>query len=199
MIGNVSKDCGRNRILSQELVARWAVLPLCLALLGCGLSPQKPPEAAKPRVLVSIPVSEEVTDYEDYTGNTASMPNVDLRARVSGYLEEVLFKEGTEVTKGKRLFIIDRRPYQADYDHALANVEQAKAHLTRVTADYHRAQELLPMKAISQSDFDLAKGDHDEAIAAVAQAQAALETSKMNLDWTIVTAPDNGRISRENG
>ena len=177
--------------------ARWALLPVCLALCGCGSSEQKSPEAVKPRVEVSIPLSEEVTDYEDYTGNTVSIPSVALRARVSGYLEKVMFKEGTEVKKGDRLFVIDPSPYKDDYDHALANVEQAKAHLTRVTADYHRAEELLPRKAISQSDFDLAKGDRDEAVAAVGQAKAALETSQQNLDWTTVLAPVSGRISRQ--
>ena len=177
--------------------ARWALLPVCLALGGCGSSEQKSPDAVRPRVEVSLPVSEEVTDYEDYTGNTVSIPSVALRARVSGYLEKVMFKEGTEVKKGEPLFVIDPRPYKDDYDHALANVEQAKAHLTRVTADYHRAEELLPRKAISQSDFDLAKGDRDEAVAAVGQAKAALETSQQNLDWTTVLAPVNGRISRQ--
>jgi RND family efflux transporter MFP subunit len=186
-----------NRSKSFPAAARWALLPVCLALFGCGLSQQKPPDPNKPRVEVSIPVSQEVTDYEDYTGNTASKPSVELRARVSGYLEKVLFKEGMEVKEGDPLFLIDRRPYQDDYDHAVANLEQAKAHLTRVTADYHRAEELLPMKAISQSDFDLAKGDHDEALASVNQAKAALETSKQNLDWTLVIAPVSGRISRQ--
>ncbi len=166
-----------------------------LALTGCGSSGQGPPETRIPEVQVSRPVSETVTDFEDFTGTTVAVKGVDVRARVTGYLEKVLFKEGAEVKEGDRLFVIDPRTYQADYDHALANLAQAKAHLERVTADYKRAQELLPMNAISKSDFDLAKGDHDEGAAAVEVAEAAVQTAKLNLDWTVVTAPISGRIS----
>lgn len=81
-------------------------------------------------------MSETVTDFEDFTGTTVAVKGVDVRARVTGYLEKVLFKEGAEVKEGDRLFVIDPRTYQADYDHALANLAQAKAHLERVTADY---------------------------------------------------------------
>ncbi len=166
-----------------------------ITLAGCASSSQKPADPPALPVQVATPVAEEVTDFDDFQGSTVSLPSVDLRARVTGYLEKVLFKEGMEVKAGDRLFVIDRSPYQAAYDQALANVSQAKAHLERVTADYHRAQELLPRRAISQSDFDLAKGDHDEGAAAVEVAQAALKNAKLNLDWTIVTAPISGRIS----
>ena len=102
-----------------------------------------------------------------------------------------------EVKAGDTLFIIDPRTYQADYDRALANVALAKAHLERVSADYRRAEELLPRKAISQSDFDLAKGDRDEGAANVAVAAAALKSAKDYLDWTNVVTPISGRISRQ--
>ncbi len=102
-----------------------------------------------------------------------------------------------EVKAGDKLFVIDPRTYQADYDHAAANVALARAHLERVAADFKRAEELMPRKAISQSDFDLAKGDRDEGAASVKVAEAARDTAKQNLDWTIVTAPISGRISRQ--
>ena len=126
-----------------------------------------------------------------------AVKTVDVRARVQGYLEKVLFKEGMEVKEGEPLFIIDPRIYKAEYDRALANLAQAKAHLTRTDGRLERAKELLPEQAIAQSDYDLAKGDRDEAVGLVEVAEAALHTTKLNLDWTVVTAPISGRISNQ--
>ncbi len=178
-------------------LAAPGLLLLWLAMCGCGPAGAGAPELKPPHVLVSKPVRDVVTDYEDFTGETRAVKSIDVRARVTGYLEKVRFTEGAEVKEGEKLFEIDPRTYQADYDRALANVGLAKAHLERVTADFKRAQELLPMKAISKSDFDLAKGDHDEGAASVAVAEAALHTAKLNLDWCVVTAPISGRISRQ--
>ena len=155
------------------------------------------PPPAPPEVEVSRPVKEVITDYEEFPGRIVAVKTVDVRARVQGYLEKVLFKEGMEVKQGEPLFIIDPRIYQADYDRAVANLTQAKAHLTRTEADFKRAKELLPEHAIAQSDYDLAKGDRDEADGLVEVAEAALHTAKLNLDWTVVTAPISGRISNQ--
>ena len=177
------------------------LLVLCSATFGCTGSGSAggppPPKAAE--VQVSTPVVKTVTDFEDFTGHVEAMRGIDVRARVSGYLDKVLFKEGMEVEEGTPLFEIDRRTYQADYDRAGANLTQAKAHLTRLEADYQRAASLIGTKAISQADFDQAAGDRDEAAAAVKVAEAALHTSRLNLDFTTVTAfpPIAGRISRQ--
>ena len=112
---------------------------------------------------MSTPVSGEITEMEEFTGHTESLKTICVRARVSGYLEKVLFKEGAEVQEGDPLFLIDRRTYQADYDRAVANLAQARAHLTRMEANYKRAQDLIATRAISQADFDQAVGDRDEA------------------------------------
>ena len=169
----------------------------CLLLSGCGRSMEKPGEPPPPEVIVCYPVARPITDYNEFTGRTEAVKTVDIRARVSGYLENVLFKEGMEVQEGETLFVIDPRTYKADYDRALANLALAKAHLARVEADFKRAQELLPRKAMAQSDFDLAKGDRDEGAASVEVAEAALKTAKNYLEWTDVVSPISGRISRQ--
>ena len=184
--------------MRQLMISAFLAMSLACALLsGCGRPPEKPPEAPAPEVIVCAPLVRKITDYNDFEGRTKAVHTVEVRARVSGYLQKVLFKEGMEVKAGETLFIIDPTTYQADYDRALANVNLAKAHLERVQADFKRAEELLPRKAISQSDFDLAKGDRDEGAASVKVAEAALETAGKYLDWTKVRADDSGRISRQ--
>lgn len=172
-------------------------LTLGIAMVGCNrpkpsLAPTKPAE-----VLVSLPVAKEVTDFEDFTGRTEAVATIEVRARVTGYLDKVLFKEGTEVKLGDPLFEIDRRTYQADYDRAEANLLQARAHLNRLQADLKRAASLLPSKSISQEDYDKVAGDCAEAEAGVKVSEAALHSSRLSLEFTIVTAPISGRISRQ--
>jgi RND family efflux transporter MFP subunit len=177
------------------------VLPAVLAVLllsGCR-RPQQPQSQAPPppEVLVCRPVVRNVTDYEDFTGRTEARPSIEVRARVTGYLDKVFFKEGTEVKEGDRLFQIDPRTYQAEFDRTVANVVQAKARLSRLDADFKRAQSLLSKAAISQQDFDLVAGDRAEAAAGVGVADAAMHLAKENLDFTLVTASISGRISRQ--
>jgi RND family efflux transporter MFP subunit len=173
------------------------VLP-CLAVCGCGEHAPTPPPAASPEVEVSVPAIQQIVDHEDFTGRIEAMKSIDIRARVSGYLEKVSFREGFDVEEGATLFLIDPRTYQADYDRAVANQAQAKAHLDRVKADYERAKSLNETAAIAKSDYDLALGNRDEALAMVGVAEAAVNTARLNLDFTKVTAPISGRISRQN-
>ncbi len=171
---------------------------LCLAACGCGGAPQKPPAAMLAQVEVGLPVTQQIVDYEDFTGRTEAMKSIDMRARVTGYLDKVLFREGFDVKEGDTLFLIDPRTYQADYDRAVANLAQAKAHLARLEADFQRAKTLIANAAIAKADYDLALGDRNEASAMVGVAEAALNTAKLNMDFTNVTAPISGRISRQN-
>ena len=173
------------------------LLLVCLAAYGCGGPSQKPPALPSAEVEVAMPVSQQIVDYEDFTGRTEAVKSIDMRARVSGYLEEVKFREGFDVKEGDTLFLIDPRTYQADYDRAVANLAQAKAHLARLEADYQRAQTLIASAAIAKADYDLALGDRNEASAMVGVAEAALNTSRLNLGFTKVTAPISGRISRQ--
>ena len=174
------------------------VLLLAVVLNGCSHSQAKISQPPVQEVEVGLPVTKQITDYVDFTGRTEAMPTIDVRARVSGYLEKVLFKEGFDVKEGDVLFVIDPRTYQADYDSKVANLAQARAHLTHMESNYKRAQNLIAKSAISQADYDLAVGDRDEAEAAVRVAEAAWHTSDLNLQWTRVLAPISGRISRQN-
>jgi RND family efflux transporter MFP subunit len=173
------------------------LLLLGAAADGCRRPEQRQNAPSAPEVEVSTPEVRQITDFEEYTGQTQAVKTITIRARVSGYLDKVLFKEGADVKQGDPLFEIDRRTYQADYDRTVANLAQAKAHLVRLEADFKRAASLLPKAAIAQADYDLAAGDRAEAEAAVEVAGAAMHTAKLNLDFTIVTAPISGRISRQ--
>ncbi len=177
----------------------WAMLPLFLAVAGCarpqahGAAPPPPPE-----VLVSLPITREVTDYEDFPGRTEAVFSIDLRARVTGYLTKVYFQEGSIVKEGDPLFDIDARPYEAELARTEANLVQAVAHEARLNSDFKRAADLLGKRAIGQEEYDKIAGDRAEATAAVGVATASRDAAKLNVEFTKVRAPIDGRISRRN-
>src|SRR5437868_830456 len=118
--------------MSRKLLCLALLLP-CAVLAGCGFSKQKGAEAPPPpKVEVAEPVSQEVIAYEYFTGRTDAKRSIDIRARVTGYLVEIHFKEGADVNQGDPLFEIDRRPYKAEMDKAEANLAQANAHHKRL-------------------------------------------------------------------
>lgn len=174
------------------------LLGLCLSLAGCSHhdSSRDTPSKSMP-VSVSHPVEREVTGYADFTGRTAAVDSVEVRARVWGYLQKINFKEGALVKKGDVLFEIDPRTYQATLANAEGNLASARARLRRLDADLARADQLLQRKAISQADFDKAVGDRNEAAASLDAFKAAVEQAKLDLGFTKVTAPISGRISRK--
>jgi len=149
-----------------------------------------------PTVTTSQPVERAVIDYDEYTGRTAAVEEVEVRARVSGYLNKVNFKEGSEVHKGDLLFVIDPRPFQTVLDAAMGQVAQWDAKRARAEADVARTQRLLPRGAASQKDLDTAMADLNEARAAIQSGQAAVNRAILDLEFTKVTAPISGRISR---
>jgi RND family efflux transporter MFP subunit len=178
---------------------RWGAAWLLGTLLplGCTETQSTAPTAPKPpEVQVSLPVTKEVIDYEDFTGRTEAIAMVEVRARVTGYLEKVLFTEGSEVEKGQALFEIDRRPYEAEMNRTQANLIQAEAHLKRLDADYRRAVRMLPNNSVSREEFDKIAGDRAEAEASVSVARASRDLARLNLDFTHVIAPLSGRTSR---
>jgi RND family efflux transporter MFP subunit len=180
-----------------RLAIASALVPgLCLALAGCTRAPSEAPAAAPPPVTVSYPVEREVTDYADFTARTAAVDSVELRARVSGYLDKVNFKEGALVKKGDVLFEIDPRTYQAVLKHAEGNFAAAEARVVRLNADFARAQRLIGTGAMSREDFDKISGDRGEGVASQAALKAAVERAQLDLGFTKVTAPVSGRISR---
>jgi RND family efflux transporter MFP subunit len=171
-------------------------LGACLGLAGCARVPTEAPEAAPPPVTVSHPVERYVTDYADFTARVAAVDSVELRARVWGYLDKVNFKEGALVRKGDVLFEIDPRTYQAALAQAEGNLASADARLTRLGADLDRAGRLLTSRAIGREEYDKIVGDRGEAAGSLGALKAAVERAKLDLEYTKVTAPVNGRVSR---
>jgi RND family efflux transporter MFP subunit len=147
-------------------------------------------------VEVSQPITREVTDYEDFTGRTEPVHRVELRPRVSGYIDKVNFKEGAAVKRGDILFEIDPRPYKADLDQAEAEMVLAEAKLKKAAAALDRAKALLKANGISQEDYANIEADVLVAKAGVQAARARREHAQLNLEFTKVTAPIDGKIGR---
>jgi RND family efflux transporter MFP subunit len=173
-----------------------ALCALWIGLAGCARTPSETPTAAPMPVTVSYPVERDVTDFADFTGRTAAVDSVEVRARVSGYLDKVNFKEGTLVKKDDMLFEIDPRPYRAELDRAKGTVAQFDARVRRLERDYHRAKNLIVRGAVGQEEYDRYEGDYREAMAGLEVARANRDLAALNLDYTRVIAPVNGRISR---
>ena len=175
---------------------RVLTLAACFGAIGCartaGESPQSPPLAVK----ISQPLNQAVTDYADFTGRTAAVDSVRIRARVWGHLEKIEFKEGALVRKGDSLFVIDQRYYKAALAKMDADVAQSEARLARLERDHRRAQNLVSSQTLSREDFDKIAGDLSEAVAAARSIAAAREAAKLNLEFTQIKAPITGQISR---
>ncbi len=178
------------------MLRRLLLLEFCLVLAGCARSPSEAPAAAPIPVTVSYPVEREVTDYADFTARTAAVDSVEVRARVWGFLDKVNFKEGALVKKGDVLFEIDPRTYQAAVDQAKALVVQGEAQLKFKEAQFKRNEGLVAKAAISQEVYEQVLSERDIASAAIGSYKADLARRQLDLDFTKVLAPVNGRISR---
>jgi RND family efflux transporter MFP subunit len=183
--------------------ALWFRALLCVLLAGgsllsaCRQQQASAPPPPPPKVTVSQPVVREVTEWDEYTGRIEAVESVEVRARVSGYLQSVHFTDGAIVKKGTLLFVIDPRPYQAELNRAKASLEQAIARYDRTQKDFTRAQQLIKSRAVSQEEVDTRGADQREAQEAVQAARAAVESAQLNVEFTQVRAPISGRISRE--
>lgn len=175
---------------------RFGLLLACGLLAGCEKPDVKVVDTKPPVVIVARPVTREVTDYEDFPGRTDAVYTVEVRARVTGYMEKVLFNDGDEVKKDDLLFVIDPRPYKADLDRAEATVAQGLARLKRLDADNQRAQQLFKRGAIGQEEYDRITGDYAEGMAAVGIARANRDLAELSVKFCEVRAPINGRLSR---
>jgi RND family efflux transporter MFP subunit len=186
--------------MTRQPVGRWrrrsALLLVLLATTGCHREVVTPAPKKPTEVLISSPVVQEVTDYEEFTGRAEAMKTVEVRARVTGYLTKILFTDGDEVEEGKELFEIDPRPYKAALDKAQGSLAQAMAREKRAQANFQRNEALYNRQTISQSEYDIAWDEYAEARAATQVAQAELEMAALNLDFTSVEAEIGGRISR---
>ena len=144
-----------------------------------------------------LPIHREVLEWDEYTGRIEAMESVDIRARVSGYLEQVLFKDGEKVKKGDRLFVIDRRNYEIELKRAEAELQRTRTKLELARNDLKRAERLRLSKAISDEEYDQRSKGLAESTETLHSAEAAVLMTKLNLDYTEVRSPINGRIGRE--
>jgi multidrug efflux system membrane fusion protein len=184
------KSSQRTIVFLKTMLAAGA-----LALAACGPADAPPPKP--PTVGVAKPIRKTVTDWDEFTGRFEATDQVDIRARVSGYLQTVAFKDGAIVKKGDLLFVIDPRPYEAALKRSQASLASAQARVTQSGRDLIRSQELLRAGNVAATINDQRISSARQAEADVAGAQAAIQTDALNLEFTHVVAPISGRISRK--
>ena len=166
-----------------------------MSILGCSekatVAVPSPPE-----VIVSHPLKKEVTQYLEFPGTTAALEFVEIRARVEGWLDSLQFAPGSQVKKGDQLFVIDPRPFQARVDQYEAAMKGKQADLQLKQVNLKRAQQLLSSASISQLQYDVQNAEEAVAAAQVGIAKADLDKAQLDLAYTRVLSPINGRVSR---
>jgi RND family efflux transporter MFP subunit len=187
-----------NRLVSSFSLMRGVqkfAVPLALATLvaSCGeRQPQGGPPP--PAVTVAKPIKRTVFDFDEYVGRFAAINSVEVRARVSGYLEGLHFKDGQMVKQGDLLFTIDKRPFQNTLDQARANLVQAQSNLAYTESDYTRGQQLVRDKTITDQTFEQRAQAFRNAKASVSNNEAAVRQAELDMEFTELRAPVNGRI-----
>ena len=152
-------------------------------------------QAAPPAVSVSAPIAKRVTQWDEYSGRFEAIATVEVRARVSGFIEKLHFKDGQEVKVGDPLFTIDKRPYEIAVESAQADVARMQAQVQLAELQVQRGNALVVSRNIPESENDTRKSNLAVARAQLKAAEAALRNAQLNLEWTDVTAPISGRIS----
>jgi RND family efflux transporter MFP subunit len=166
-------------------------------IAGCGKSGGSAQSAPPPpQVSVAAVIEKRVKDWDEFTGRFQAVETVEIRPRVSGYIDKVAFKEGSLVKSGDLLFVIDPRPYRAEYDRAAADLKRYKTALDLARIESVRVQRLRESGAVSQEELDERTSTVAQAEANAAGAEAALESAALNLSFTRVTSPITGRVSR---
>ncbi|MBI5685778.1 MAG: efflux RND transporter periplasmic adaptor subunit [Verrucomicrobia bacterium] len=169
---------------------------LIIAALAACSPKQAPQQMPPPKVTVTHPQMMTVTNWDEYPGHIEAVEMVEVRARVHGQIESIHFRDGAEVKAGDLLFVIDPQLYKAELDRAQAERQRAETHLELAKNDFKRAESLRSTKAISEEEFDTRNKAVREAEASLAAARASEAAAKLNLDYTRITAPISGRISR---
>lgn len=166
-----------------------------IAVSGCG---KKAPQMAHsaPEVQVSKPIKKIFEVWDEYTARVEPLEFVELRSRVSGYLEKIFFKEGQIVKAGDLLFVIDPRPYEASLAAAKASVKEVEARLLLAKTNLERAKDLLKSNAISKEIYDTRESDVLSTEASLLNAQALLKEAELNLEYTHIRAPISGKVSQ---
>lgn len=174
-------------------------LAVCVALAtlvaSCGDNQQQKAAAPPPpTVTVANPIKRTVLDFDEYVGRFTAVNSVEVRARVSGYLDGVHFKDGQMVKQGDLLFTIDKRPFQNTLDQARANLTLAQSNLAYTESDFARGQQLMRDKTITEQIFEQRSQAFRNAQASVSNAQAALRQAQLDIEFTELRAPIDGRI-----
>ena len=189
-----------NGPLMRPLVASLAVAGLAAAILSaCDSAQSKAPEAASaggPPVSAAVVLEKQVAQTQEFSGRLEAIDRVEIRSRVGGFITAVNFKPGGEVKKGEVLFVIDPRPYQAEADRAEAAAAQARAKADLAKLELNRSEKLLSEKAIAQREYDESASSYKELDAAARAAAASLEAARLNLGYTQVRSPIDGRASK---
>jgi multidrug efflux system membrane fusion protein len=184
--------------------AGWVIAALAASAIGSGCDQPGESQAqaqnkgapGPPMVSVSKPLQREIVEWDEYTGRFDSVETVEVRARVSGYLTEVHFKDGQEVKPGDLLFVIDPRPFERSLEQARAELFQATTKVENTNLDVVRGKPLVERRIISEKTFDDRESLVREAQAAVKVAEAKVKTAELELSFTRITSPIAGRISR---
>ena len=171
-----------------------ALLVLATLVASCGEQQKQGGGPPPPAVTVAKPIKRTVVDYDEYVGRFAAINSVEIRARVSGYLDKLLFKDGQVVKQGDLLFTIDKRPFQNTLDQARANLVQAQSNVAFTESDYTRGQQLVRDKTITDQTFEQRAQAFRNAKASVSANEAAVRQAELDMEFTELRAPMNGRI-----
>jgi RND family efflux transporter MFP subunit len=182
------------RAHSAQPIRIALVLALATLVASCGEGQKQAGAPPPPAVTVATPIKRTLSDFDEYVGRFVAIDSVEVRARVSGYLDSVHFKDGQMVKKGDLLFTIDKRSFQNAADQARAALTQAKSNLAFTKSDLERGQSLVTQKTITEQTFEQRSQAFRNAQASVSGAEAALRQAELDLDFTELRAPIDGRI-----
>lgn len=174
-----------------------SVLALALFVAGCGANAQQTSnEPPPPQVSAAPVVFKSLRQWDEFTGRLEPVEQVQIRPRVGGYIDSARFQEGTQVRKGQVLFQIDPRPFQAEVNRLAAETDSGRAKLELASANRQRGERLVEQGALARSEFERLTSEEKAARASLEAASAALNAAKLNLEFTRVTSPIDGRVSR---
>src|SRR5437016_5006013 len=179
--------------LFPQVVAPATALALLTACHSDSAQQHAPPP---PAVTVAQVERKDIVEWDEFTGRVEPVESVEVRPRVSGYIQEIKFQSGQLVKKGDVLFVIDPRWHQAEYERRQAELEQAKVRLENSKREAERTTQLLANRAISTEEAETRQSRYQEAKAGLLVAQAVVDSAKLDLDYTQVRAPIDGRVSR---
>jgi multidrug efflux system membrane fusion protein len=185
---------------TSTFTRQWRSLPLvallAIAASGCTETAAQPGPPPPPQITIAAAIDREITEWDEFTGRLEAIDSVEIRPRVSGYVAAIGFKEGAIVRRGHVLFQIDPRPFQAEVDRLRAELTRARATVQRAGSELQRAERLRAENAMSHEEHDRRAAFAQESAAHVSAVEAALRAVELNLEFTRVTSPITGRVSR---